>query len=248
MSHNNHFQLAWDVISEVERQGGFVFGGFVRDYLAGDDFNNIDIFFPGDFSTSSTVMITVHELLRQGMSCKAGSSFTCFFPDLWRRRYIIISTDGKTSVNVDFYQRFGGNAASVPFCKGSDIDINNLYMKFGIYLWGQYPSNLNDVLDNINKRQFEAESTVSQTRIYKMVQRGYKRVNGPSVQKPSIQNIVNNNIYSNVKNILDTHTDKQEKKVVFNRSEEMQCKVCGRKVTIDEPQCWWCGVNSPGRK
>lgn len=232
--------LAWQIIAATNKLNSFVFGGFVRDYLSGDDFNDIDIFFPGDAHTSQAIPIAVQQLLRQGMVCKLIADNPYHMLNMHRLSYTIFSSDGKTSVNVDFVQRVRGNSMSVPFCKGTDVDVNQLYMiNSTIQLWSDYPSDWQTVSQHIQAREFSAESTVSFYRIQKMKDRGYRQVNMPKQfllsNKLPIHNEKFNKLNYHIKNTPQLPA-------------EVKCKQCQKNVTVDEPQCWWCGISMPGRK
>lgn len=268
MPKSSFHYLAWDIIREVNNQGGFVFGGFVRDFHSGDDFKDIDVFLPGNGIQATETAATVHELLHQGLICKSVSSTPYFVEDLWRRRYTIFSSNGKTSVNVDFIQRAHYTSMSMPFCSGTDADVNQLYMiGSSTYLWSAYPSDLRTVLKHIQNREFVAESTVSQERIQKMLDRGYTQVGSPTLKTPysgmvwqqamhkyfSTKPVHQVNTFAKLQNTLNKlnkyiNEEKQaQQPVAVSEPMEVKCKVCKKNVTVDEAQCWWCGVQSPGR-
>ena len=246
--------LAWEIISEANCQGGYVFGGFVRDYLAGDSFNDIDIFIPGDANNSNVVQGILQQLLHKGMSVKSVANTPYYRDDLWRRNYSVISPNGRTVVSVDFVQRSNGNSMSVPFTLGTDADVNHLYMVGSTAkLWSGYPSTLAVVMQHITNREFEVAPTVSARRVQKMIMRGYKQIPFLShVNKTSQTSMSYNTLGAGSKfNVNgDGSFSKNPLKgfIIKQWQVEVACKVCGRNVKVDEPQCWWCGVENPGRK
>lgn len=214
-----------EIIKEaIQTSNAMLYGGFIRDGLALKDFNDIDIFFKGSFFTDPYVPLFVERLRDIGYSMFKYSECPYYAGStLWLVKYEAIKNGVK--LNLDLTQRVKPTTPSelFPFEKGTDVDINNLYLDKNdvIKLWEEYPSTLKNVLDNIRTGFYEAEDTVRQYRINKIESKGFSR--------------------KTVAAIFEEDFSLNETKKL-----EVKCHQCNKDVYVDDAQCWWCEVSSPG--
>jgi len=229
---NNHkATIRAKISAEIIRKAlinfdAMLYGGFIRDSLSGRDFTDIDIFFQEDNLTSNLIPAYIQSLKYMGYNVLAISEAPYFLgTNLWLHKYEI-NKYGIT-IPIDLTQRVRPlkQQGLFPFCSGSDVDINNLYLEKGeqVKLWGEYPSTFDKVFDNVQRGYYEAEPTVAQHRIDKVEAKGFKLFS-----------------ISYVGQAGQSGTFSSPKKP------EVKCKQCRNTVYVDDAKCWWCQVDSPG--
>lgn len=165
----------------------YPFGGYVRDQVAGVDFNDIDIWV-GRHNTAEDLFAV---LQGNGWNTKwVGAKGNYYVNHIFRNK-MVASKAGRT-IEIDcVYSVLKNN----PFLFGADVDVNFLYSVNGNIMLAECmkgTTSLAEVMAHIHSKEYASDDTVEARRIKKIESKGYKRV---SIIKPEAKMVEVKSIY-----------------------------------------------------
>jgi hypothetical protein len=174
----NRIALAESVITIVETYGGFVFGGYLRDQIAGVVFDDVDVWIPGNpcgpFSLNATVVNICSQLSNtKGTLIEHRVSY---MEDLSIDKYSIEYRDPISCDYINF--NLSMVATNMLFRTNYDVDVNCLFRSrlFHEYVCLVPNFTADNIIKHIRNREYETNNNVSQSRIDKIEEKGYRRV------------------------------------------------------------------------
>lgn len=170
-----------------------IFGGYVRDFIAGEDYNDLDIF----FKSQENFNLWAGRLRDKGYRLRLDREFTAppYTSDVEHERYIL----SKDNVEVKIDALRNSDPASKntsPYTKEkADIDINQLTVdKYG-KIGALFDISASAAQNNIKKRQYRVLNA-DKTRTEKLTKKGYNQMSTSSVSTKSNMNL---DIFSRLK-------------------------------------------------
>jgi hypothetical protein len=165
MMFNSNKELSEAIISRVYANDGFVYGGYVRDLIAGIDPTDIDVQVRDPFQFVVRLTEISNNICVFGK--EAGTDH--YKADRPIIKLIVRSDDDDIEVPVDVSQT---RTTHEP-----DIDVNQLQMRYGgITVHGSL--NLAKVIEHIHSRSFVCFSRCEAHRRDKMLAKGWKNITG----------------------------------------------------------------------
>ncbi len=165
-------------IIEAFRPHGFVVGGYLRDLIAGDEFNDVDLFVPsGGWHVAERKNTSVELLSKFNIVSKIHLSIYST-----AERYIV-DVDGVT-LQVDLiyedFVKFGGDDPfRTAYHRFDDVDINQLYRHPETNELRSFVSTVSKITRNIKERKFRVPFSIfdgpREYRIKKLLDKGYTR-------------------------------------------------------------------------
>lgn len=196
-------ELAQEVL-DILKDYGYAFGGYVRDQVAGDQFNDLDIFFPSagcrlDLKYKTAGFYQLHEKLRRAgfdirdnFLKKKEKYFTTETGSIIRRASYSISKNGVSIISDWVYQESGEHEDNNHFgCM--DADVNSLYLEKGeIKAPPNY--NLEQIKKHIKAKKFVATGYAPAFRLKKLLDKHWTRIFEPSNEPTQEENNMSNQI------------------------------------------------------
>lgn len=171
----NRKELAADIISIVDKNHAYVFGGYVRDIYAEVPFNDIDIY----IHNGTSVNAIIDAIMAKGYIVEVSSTGNDLegygIGDIRRQKYLVTHTSSGVYVKIDCVQS-NDKANDSPFRHGTDGDINFLKLHGGVASLASCMCNetsFDEVVKHIQLRKFVVGDQMSQYRIRKLQNRGY---------------------------------------------------------------------------
>lgn len=183
----NRKELAADIISIVDQNNAYVFGGYVRDIYAEVPFNDIDIYIHNGTSVNAiidTIIAKGYEVSTTNDNDLESYGIT----DIRRQKYLVTHTSFGVSVKIDCVKS-SDKVNDSPFRHGMDGDINFLKLHNGVASLASCMCNetsFDEVIKHIYARKFVVGDQMSQYRIQKLQNKGYTPIGvGHSLQTGS---------------------------------------------------------------
>jgi hypothetical protein len=183
--------MSSDIIAELEQIGAYVFGGYVRDVYSDLQFKDIDIFLNNSLAVVDAIhMLEASEYKVADVS--NGKSLHFYgLTDLEKYSYSVTNPRNGMQVNIDLVKSLS-RVINSPFRRGKDADINFLELHQGVATVApclREFTTFDEVVEHIRDGVFVADSTVSPRRIQKMLDLGFKPLNGvqTSILAPSCE-------------------------------------------------------------
>lgn len=179
--------LAQDIINAL-KDHMYPYGGYVRDHMAGDDFKDLDLFFPR-YDTRWASNNKYHDLSSMVSKLKAAgfnlvkvpSAKKAYSPDnneveLTKLRYSVTHPDHDAVIEIDLVKSSAWEAKNDHPYPSLDADVNSLALDNYGLLWAVTGLPLEEVLNHIRNRVFNipGDSTLKGERVNKLLEKGYK--------------------------------------------------------------------------
>lgn len=183
-------KLAEKIISDLQDHA-YVFGGYLRDQLAGEEFVDVDLFFPAHDNQYSNLPIwRLASFLRSKglnvMKIKSGKpAYASDGSGIRRNTYDI--TDPITGVTIQIDAVTSDSTSDHPF-SDLDADVNSLYYDKILHMVRPHwvtPYSILDIKKHITEKIFEMpdSAVVPGHRLNKLLNKGYVPVNMKSPDK-----------------------------------------------------------------
>jgi hypothetical protein len=123
---------AHEAIAIANTLGGYVFGGYVRDYIAGDKFNDVDLYLPISYLKTPMVHFAEHAIMRDKFmqaAEKRGALLKFINCTQFYNSWLM-----KTTINFSLFTKIDAididlvtSIDPFPYKKGMDVDVNYVY-------------------------------------------------------------------------------------------------------------------------